>query len=173
MEDIRTMDRQLGQFERDIALWNDIHIPTDELKETAARRIQELIALQSEDEPPPWDVEQVYQELLNTIFKDRLRLAGNWIEAVLTDASVIETMTPEECHKLLKRLNPPPAYLEPGHIKQIDEMKIYLEKRLDDSKVEGLLVRFRELSPVLQKQFLDIVQKLIDPQIASVDRKVS
>ncbi len=63
-------------------------------------------------------------------------------------------------------LNPPPAYLEPGHIKQIDEMKIYLEKRLDDSKVEGLLVRFRELSPVLQKQFLDIVQKLIDPQIA-------
>ncbi|MDM8556292.1 hypothetical protein QUF75_16335 [Desulfococcaceae bacterium HSG7] len=73
---------------------------------------------------------------------------------------MIETMTPEECHKLLKRLSPSPAYLEPGHIKQIDDMKIYLDKRLDDSKVEGLLVRFRELSLTLQKQFLDIAQKL-------------
>jgi len=162
IEDIRTMYRQLGQFERDIALWNDIHIPTVELKETAARRIQELIALQSEDEPPPWDVEQVYPELLNTILKDRLRLAGDWIEAVLTDASVIETMAPEECHKLLKRLNPPPAYLEPGHIKQIEEIKTDFEKRLDDSKVEGLLVRFRELSLALQRQFLNIAQEIID-----------
>ncbi|MDM8542781.1 hypothetical protein QUF90_17030 [Desulfococcaceae bacterium HSG9] len=36
IEDIRTMDRQLGQFERDIALWHDYNIPTDELFESAA-----------------------------------------------------------------------------------------------------------------------------------------
>jgi len=137
-------------------------IITDELKETAAKRIQELLALQSEDDPPPWDVEQVYPDLLNTILKDRLKAAGDWMKTVLTDLSVIEKMSPQKCHQLLNRLNPPPAYLEPEHIKQIAEMKIYLEKRLDDSKVEGLLVRFGELSLALQRQFLDIAQKFID-----------
>jgi len=162
LEDILMMVRQLGQFERDISLWNDFGIPTDELKTSVESRIQEILELQN-DEDPPWDVEEVYGDLMNTILEDRDKAAAKWMASVLPETTTVEKMSAQECHHLSNRLNPP-AYLTAEQLKNVLSMQEMMEKRLKDLNVEGLLVQFLELSPELQQQFLEkansYIQKL-------------
>lgn len=157
MEDLGSMDRQLAQFERDFSIWNDLNIPNKELKEMAASRIEEILNLQSEDDPPPWeDIRGIYEKVLDNLLAQRLDAANQWIEGVLVSSDRIVEMSAEDCQNLLSRVEKLPTYVDMDQSEQVNAMKEKLEDRLDDLQVEGLLARFRQLSKPLQKQFLEM-----------------
>lgn len=163
MEDISRMDGQSAQFERDFSLWNDLSIPNEELSSMVSRRIEEILALQPEDDPPPWDVEEIYETVLENLLIRRRENAKRWFESAVPRDEHIPDMNADICAQYLNRLENAPAYIEAEQSEQIKRIKIKLEERLDGLQVEGLLVRFRQLSESLQKQFLEIAGAELGP----------
>ncbi|MEE4355993.1 MAG: hypothetical protein V2I97_05940, partial [Desulfococcaceae bacterium] len=156
MDDLTMMDKQLGQFERDFTIWNDAGIPNSDLKKMVSDRISEIMENQDDEDEPPWDSEVVYNNFLHQILHERHKEAVRWMEGVALPFDPIEKMPAEKCQTLLNRLDLKPAYLGDEQIKSLMKMKAALEKRLDDLQVEGLLVRFRQLPEILQKEFLKL-----------------
>ncbi|RLC20991.1 MAG: hypothetical protein DRI57_03445 [Deltaproteobacteria bacterium] len=157
LEDLSSMDRQLAQFERDFSIWNDLNIPNEELKDMVANRIEEILNLQSQDEPPPWeDIREIYEKVLEKLLAQRLDAANQWIKGVQVSSGSISEMTAEDCQHLLNRIEKLPAYVDMEQSEQVNFMREKLEDRLDNLQVEGLLARFRQMSKPLRKQFLEM-----------------
>ncbi len=164
MPDLQLMYQQLSQFERDIIHWNDLDIPTHELEKRMSQRIEERESNLLEDEEPPWDIREVYEQVLQNLLSERQALAEEWVAGVLTSQEHIVKMSVQECQSLIQRTKLLPAYLSENQQNQVNLMRKQLEERLDEFQVEGLLARFYQLSAVLQKKFLEKIADLMEEE---------
>lgn len=158
IEELAAMQDQLLQFERDILSLSDMSISNEALKTAVANKICDYEEAQNDDgDLPPWEINETYQNILNNLLEARESAASQWISEVSIPFEEIEEMTANDCQSLFIRIESTPAYLGKEQIDLIDKMRGRLQNRLDDLKLEGVLVMFRNLPHPLQTKFLEIV----------------
>ncbi len=89
----------------------------------------------------------------------RNRLSGLWFSEAWKEPDEIAKTGLVQCQELLSRTETVPDYATEEHRLRVGEMRSALMERLDKYKVAGLVVRFRQLSPDMQEQFLKIAVK--------------
>lgn len=151
-DELRTMNQELMVLERDLSLWNDLTIPNEELQSMIEKRVEECAAL----EDAVWTTEDTYRRFAEHLFAERRRAAEQWMANACTSPEMIKTMRPEACQMLLQRLEAIPPYVDGDHRQVVSQLCKCAERRLDQLKVEGLLVKFRNMPPPLQGEFLKI-----------------
>lgn len=114
-----------------------------------------------EDGDLPWDVDEVYKELVREVFEGRARKANAWMTANVPRDSEIATMDAINLNRLRNRLLGPPIFAGNEELLRIAEKLSICNARLDALEVEGLLERFKSLSPQARFRFLELVQKMV------------
>lgn len=167
IEELNKMENRLTQFEQDFSYLNDLSKSENELRQFLDERIRQIHSEEEKDEDLPlWrDAEDIYDKFMEHILADRKKRSSKWIEEVFLSQENIKNMEAANCQRLLSRLEAAPIYLTSDDHGKIEEMKITIKKRLENLKVEGLLVQFRKLPQKLKQEFYDIIaHELLNPK---------
>jgi hypothetical protein len=157
LEDLYSMQQQLREFENDLISWEDLTISNDDLKKMVKIRIDSLLSDLTEEDELPWDTEEIYLGILDQLLRERENAASYWFSGSMIDDSQIEKMDAMACRLNLKKIETPPNYLSEEQIKEIDQLRYLLKKRMNDLQLDGVLEMFNNLSHDLQEEFIKIV----------------
>jgi hypothetical protein len=164
IEELNKMKNRLAQFERDFSYLTDLSKSESELCKYLEERIQQVHSEEKRDEDLPlWrDAKDIYKKFMEHILLERKNHSKDWLKGVFKSQEVIHSMDAAGCQQFLSRLEAAPAYLTGNDQVKVEQMKVTLQNRLGDLKVEGLLVQFRRLSQKLQREFYEIIAQEID-----------
>jgi len=144
--------------------WNELSnnetLSDSEIKSLFKNKKTETEGLIDEEEDVPWDIQELYSLIEKFIMSDRNRLANEWM---VSNIEIIDTesMDPMQIQNHLIKIENVPMYLSDNHKSTVESIKESLNKKLDNLEVDGLIVRFKSLSPEQQLQFLNEAQKLV------------
>lgn len=151
------MQKQLREFENDLISWDDLTVSNDDLTKMVKIRIDSLLSELDEDDELPWDTEEVYQEILDQLLREREKAASHWFRENKIDDSQVELMDARACQLNLSKIESPPSYLSDEQVKEIYQLRSLLKKRMSDLQLDGVLEMFNNLSHDLQKEFIKII----------------
>lgn len=157
IEDLYAMQQQLKQFEDDFISWNDLGVSNEALRDMAESKVTTLLTEQDEEDELPWDVEEVYKDILNHLLQEREKAASRWCAGIAIDANKVKEMDARSCQLNLGKIENPPIYLSPEQIEEIDNLRHLLTQRMSELQLDGVLEMYRNLPPSLQKRFLELV----------------
>ena len=159
IEELYTMQQQLKQFEDDFISWNDIGVSNETLREMVESKVATLLTEQDEEDELPWDVEEVYENVLNYFLREREKSASRWCTGIAINASKVKEMDARNCQLNLVKIENPPIYLSQGQIEEIVHLRHLLTERMRGLQLDGVLEMYRNLPPSLQKRFLELVSQ--------------
>jgi hypothetical protein len=159
--DLLQMLDQIIVFQRDLAIWQDMSLPANQLNNLFDQRLKEAEEIMDGDDPPPWDPEPIYRMLYNYVLSQRKMASDQWFDGLFVEPKVAAKMPLEDCQRLLNRIKNVPEYIDNDQRNKVGKLAEALENRLSTLEVEGLLVRFRALSEKLRRQFLELAAKEI------------
>jgi len=157
LEDLYAMQLQLREFESDLISWDDLTISNDDLRKMVKIRIDSLLSELNEEDELSWDTEEIYLGILEQLLREREKAASHWFSGNMIDDNQIEMMDARACQLNLNKIESSPSYLSDEQVKEIDQLRYLLKKRMSDLQLDGLLVMFNNLSYDLQKEFITII----------------
>ena len=159
LEDLRICRRVLQAYQRDYSRLQDEQLnwqEFDALVENLRVEAQEAYG----DEEIPWDVDETYANFHRSISKERQKASHCWIRNIESEILNLEDMSTNEAHLLHRRAMHPPAILSDQHRKRLKAFSRRVEARLESLELEWLVEKFRELSYISKRKFLEIVSPL-------------
>jgi hypothetical protein len=159
IDDLHTMQRYLKQFEDDFISWNNLAVSNEVLRDMAKLQIANLLAALDEDDETPWDVDDVYNNILNHLLQEREDAASRWCDAIGIGVNTVKEMDARSCQINLGKIENPPIYLSQKQTEDIDDLRQRLTQRMSALQLDGVLEMYRNLSATLQKQFLKLVSQ--------------
>ena len=123
------------------------------LAETLQKDTQAII----DDDDVPWPPSKVLSAFATVISKQRKEASAAWIDAIKEDAAEVTLMSAADANRLHVRASAPPAVLTDPHTQRLGKILKNVETRLDALKIDWLVEKYKELSPPLQKQFLQTI----------------
>jgi hypothetical protein len=109
----------------------------------------------------PWNIEETCQGLLCEIDAKRRDHASSWMRTNVPRISDIQLINAGLVQRLRGFLQSPPAVLSQEQLMIVRDALDACVSRLDDMEVEGLLVRFKDLSREAQAEFLERAKRLV------------
>lgn len=158
IEDLTKMDAELVEIDKDCEAWSDLNLTNEEIKDLVSARILNIRKNADCDEYI-WLTEDVYSSLLEGLLSKRNKLSKQWLQPILELAESIETMSAEDCTRLITRLSSLPTYLEKADIETAMVIRKKVDSRLDGLQIEGLFARFKQMPQNLQMKFFKIIKK--------------
>ena len=159
IEDLYAMHQQLKQFENDFVSWNDQGFSNEALRDMAESRVATLLAEQDEEDELPWDVGEVYKDILSHLLQEREKAASRWCAGIAIDINKVKEMDARSCQLNIGKIENPPIYLSSEQIEEIDNLRHRLTHRMSELQLDGVLEMYRNLHPALQKRFLELVSQ--------------
>jgi len=149
---LRTYQEDHKQLADDRLTWQEFDSRMEELKNEAAQV--------AGDNDVPWSPSAVISPLVETISKRRREASTAWSDVIKADITALSTLSAVDANRLHTRASAAPAGLTDSHSNRLEKVRKKIESRLDALKIDWLVEKFRELSPPLRKQFLQIVDNL-------------
>lgn len=140
---------------------SSLNLSQDELYRTYGDLKREAKQIPQGREVLPWGVEETCTAVLREIEGKRRDHAARWMSKYVPDVGSIKALNIDLIQRLRAVLQSPPAVLSDDERKTVSEALRACNRRLDEMEVEGLLVRFRDLSREAQEEFLKRVRRLI------------
>ena len=153
------MHQQLKQFENDFVSWNDQGFSNEALRDMAESRVATLLAEQDEEDELPWDVGEVYKDILSHLLQEREKAASRWCAGIAIDINKVKEMDARSCQLNIGKIENPPIYLSSEQFEEIDNLRHRLTHRMSELQLDGVLEMYRNLHPALQKRFLELVSQ--------------
>ncbi|HID98897.1 MAG TPA: hypothetical protein EYP59_01235 [Thiotrichaceae bacterium] len=123
----------------------------------AESKVATLLAEQDEEDELPWDVEEVYKDILSYLLQEREKAASRWCAGISIDINKVKEMDARSCQLNIGKIENPPIYLSSEQIEEIDNLRHRLTQRMSELQLDGVLEMYRNLPPSLQKRFLELV----------------
>lgn len=161
LQDFRLMIKLLTKFEEHYLQMNLMTISKSELESRLQNALTEIQGLLTEDDEIPWEIDITYGHFLIDIEEKRRDYANKWMAANVPAVRKIDSLDAAEAHRIRGILFSPPPVLGEEQQLQVQASRKACSRRLDDLKVEGLLVRFKDLSKDAQIDFLQRAQQIL------------
>jgi hypothetical protein len=126
------------------------------LAEKLLNEAQQVIS----DDDVPWSPSDVISAFVDAITKRRKELSVTWIDSIEAAASEVGSLSAADANRLYARAGSVPPILTEGHAKRLEKVSKTIEGRLDSLKIEWLVEKFKELSPVLRKKFVQMIDEM-------------
>jgi hypothetical protein len=157
LTDLHMMRRALRTYQEDYKQLRDDRLSWPEF-EHLAQKLQSEAEEVIKNDDVPWPPSEVIQQFVDQIAKRRKEASSAWIDSLEADASEISSSAASDANRLHTRASSPPAVLTEPHVKRLEKVVARVEARLDSLKIEWLLEKFKELSPALQKKFIQMIE---------------
>lgn len=156
-EDLVIMQKQLLSFDENLSLWSDLNMSNSELKLSVTKRINYEVDKRDDVDELVWDIEETYNNILDSLLVEREALASKWISQLPFSHDDIKNMNARKCQATIGRLESTPIFLGAKQNLIVDKLQEHVKERLNNLKLEGVLEMFENLDSSLKKQFLEIV----------------
>lgn len=103
---------------------------------------------------PPWDPQEVFDELVADCEKSRAQASKTWVARMLEKYADPSSLSPEETIAALDELARRIPCFNPKDASKLAPVEKALAKHKDNLGVDLLVAQFNALSPTAQKQFL-------------------
>ncbi|MBW2083860.1 MAG: hypothetical protein JRI39_12460, partial [Deltaproteobacteria bacterium] len=161
VESFRLIGNVLENLKRHwIELLNNEAFSTPELESLIRDRKTETQALIDEEDELPWDIDELYRLLEESIMSERKRLANEWMRKNVEIIN-LGSNDPMQLQNQLRKIKNAPAFLSDTQRSKIKSVIESLNRKLDSLEVEGLLARFKSLPIEQQIRFLSEAQRLV------------
>jgi hypothetical protein len=159
LQDLQKMRRALEVYQQDYRRLNDQRLTWDQFHEKVedARKTTAEVIVEGE---VPWSPDDVIDAFVDAISKQRTQASTAWIEDIEEAAKSVDSMSAAEANQLHDRANTPPALLTESHEIRRQKVVQRIEKRLDALKLEWLVEKFKELTGLLRKKFLKLIEDI-------------
>ena len=112
------------------------------------------------EEEPPWDVEAVFESLVEGVRLKRKKASAEWISQVKARYSSVEELSLQEAENAVRELTSAPPYFNgEKDVAARDILIRRLEKHLESKGVDWLVEKFKQLSPSARKAFLSAIKE--------------
>jgi len=108
----------------------------------------------------PWPPQETIDGFVKTISQRRKERSKEWMDILVSEAENLASMSAPEANRIHSKAENPPAVLTDPDSKRLKKIRHDIEARLDTLKVDWLLERFKELSPLLRQKFLQEINTL-------------
>lgn len=166
VEKLLQVQKQLELLEKHSELLSDPSLTDDAL----VTRLHQCLAEMKQgfvSNAPILDVDLIYKGLYETVSTERKKKAATWMKLNMPVLEEIHCLTASEAHQLKTKLLARPAYLSRTQESLVQQALGACDARLDELEVEGLLARYRSLSPKSRALFLEAIYQ--DFRQASTD----
>ncbi len=161
LDDLNLMKKMLKIYREWYQRLSDENLSWDSFDKIAREMQKECDNILDEEEIP-WIPDDVVKSFVQTISVARKDKSDRWIKMIEDDAGSIEKMNAIEANKFYNQLSNHPVWLIDGHCQIVNRFIEKVNKRLNDLKIEWLVEKFRELSQETKRNFVQIIQELID-----------
>jgi len=163
--DILELVVQLEKIQSDIQAWDSGDIPVERQREIlqalVKKQIEDLRAyLKKKEIEPWWDPEAIYLQLSSQRIQEAERRSTEWVNARLKSIGDVSSLEPKKCEELIAELTEVPGFLSKNDLRQVNQMRSTLEKRLAELQEKERKVAVT----TWQKRFVDLrVEELDKP----------
>jgi hypothetical protein len=158
VEDLNQVIKHLDLIEIHFNRLSDYNLNAEEFAATCETCIEETEKY-FVDDAPPLEHENIYKHLKEEITKRREYTANEWFLRNVPPISSIATLEASNVLQIKTALQTAPRILTKEQVECVDRAIVACERRLDELELEGLLAKFKELSPDNKKRFLDLAKK--------------
>ena len=151
----------LQRFDEDAGRLDDSNLTPAAFSKLAKSLAKEAKTAQTDDDELPWDIEETYEILFETIQARRETAAEKWLAENVPTKKTISALEAREAQRLKIFLQSSPAFLSKEQIKKMEDALSACEARLDDLQVDGLLAKFETLSDAAKREFMKKAEKLM------------
>lgn len=161
LPDFQLMVKFLNIFEDHYKKLTLLDLTKEDIEERCRVFVEQVEEALSEDDEIPWDISETYRCLIDSIQEQRRGNTKLWLDKHLTSIEQIRKMDVREANQLRIILLSPPVFTNEAESKRLSSTLDACQQRLNDLDVDGLLERFRTLSKVAQKDFLEKVKRIL------------
>jgi hypothetical protein len=159
LEDLRLMQRALRFYRQAYNQLDDNRLSWAEF-ESFAKTLGEEAEEALVDEGIPWDVDETFTYIIETLMKRRKAASLRWIQDLEAAAATVASLSASDANRLHEKTSSVPPYLTEAHAKKAFKVQKKVETRLNALAVDWLLEKFRELPEKAKKNFLEKISKL-------------
>ena len=159
LEDIQLMRKALRLYQKAYQQMESNKLSWPEFEELAIRCKDEAKSIIGEDEIP-WPPEETIDSIFTEISKFRKTASNEWLESLLADANIVDSMSAIDANRLLDRARNLPAIIAYDESKRIKIIVQKIENRLELLKIEWLVEKFKELPIAMRSKFLAIIDEI-------------
>jgi hypothetical protein len=102
----------------------------------------------------PWPPEKTMGAIVKYINTQRESKGEKWIEEVEPKVESTQDLSIEDANNLFNKLLSPPSVITESQRKKIAVLRAKIELRLNELKIDWLVVQYNELEEVSRKKFL-------------------
>ena len=159
LEDLQLMRQALRMYQKDFQQLNDDRLSWREFEELIENCKSEAQNTLGEEELP-WTPQETIEGFVKTISRWRKERSKEWMDILASEAENVASMSAPEANRIHSKAENPPTVLTDPDSKRLKKISNDIEARLDTLKVDWLLERFKELSPLLRQKFLQKISTL-------------
>lgn len=157
LTDLHMMRQALRTYQEDYKQLADERLTWPQF-DGLAHKLQDEAEQTIKEDDVPWLPSEVIQQFVEEIAKHRKEASSAWIDTIEADASGVSSFLAPDANRLHARACSPPAVLTEAHVKRLENVVAKVEARLDSLKIEWLLEKFKELSPLLRRKFIQMIE---------------
>ena len=161
---LNKVQKQLHLMEKHFSLLNDRNLSGEELKGLYEKCLAETRSCTFSGEPPPLDVDVIYDRMYTKVRKELEVRALHWMRQNVPAIEGIRRFTAREAQETKIRLAAKPTYLSREQLSLVQQALQACEERLDELEVEGLLARYNALSKEAKRRFVEAVLRELGSQ---------
>jgi len=162
VDDFLIMKKALQTYKRYYSQLNKNNLSWPEFNSLAIKLRQEANDLFGEEESLPWPINDIFENFVDEISKQRENNSSDWIESIESKAQKINSLSVAELNMLHSEAISPPAILTDKHSERLKSIITKIDDRLESLKLEWLVEKFKELPKTAKKKFLEIIPQFID-----------
>ncbi len=159
IEDFRSMKSVIQAFLNYSRQFSNIQLHSTDfnIQRDAARK--EFLA-RFEDAEPPWDLDEVFDAMVESCEKARIEASKKWFESIIIHVPDISDMSSQKAGELLRLVSTPPIYFcGDSFEKKLVTIRNKVEKHLESKGAEWVYEQYLQLSPSAKKTFLSLVKQ--------------
>jgi hypothetical protein len=161
LDDLQLMRQALRMYQKDFQQLSDDRLSWPEFAELIENLKSEAQRTLGENEIP-WPPEDTIDSFAAHSSGLRTKASSDWIDSLEAETQKVEDMAAIDVNRLHTRASNPPATLTESDSNRLVKVINKIETRLNELKVEWLIERFKELTPVVRRRFLSIVSEIAE-----------
>ena len=154
ISDLRLMRRALQLYRESLTQLSSTLLTDSDLENLASTLRQRAITDLAQDEPPPWEPGETLDTIIAHCKSVRESSGQQWIEEIRPILATLDDMSASDANGIYNKLSTPPAYLSSSQRKELLVFIAEVEARLNQTKIDWLVTKYRELEESSRKEFL-------------------